>query len=123
MLGGWSIWLVAMLAVVLAPAAQRHYGWSDYDVSRAITLDGVVEAIAIDASFVELCLRVGAISWTVLLPSSAVLARCGKPVGAIAPGDRLMAVGFMARAGDRQLRAARITHDGRTVDLNLAAFP
>lgn len=118
MLGtGASLWLVAMLSVVLAPAAQAHFGWSAYDASRTVTLDGIVEAIDASNSDTEILLRVGNALWTVLLAPPAVIDGITRRIAAIGIGDRLIAVGFVRRDTDARLRAVRFTHGGTTVTL------
>lgn len=112
-----SVWLVAMLSVVLAPAARAHHGWARYDVGTTLTLDGTIAALDADAPFVEISLRAQGVLWTVILAPTAVMEARGKPVGQIAVGDRIQAVGFRNRDDARELRAARLTHDGFTIEL------
>jgi len=112
-----SLWLVAMLSVVLAPAARAHFGWSAYDVSRTVTLDGIVEAAQNRNPDVEILLRVRGVLWTVLLAPAALSEDRAARIATIGVGDQLIAVGFIRRGQPGRLRAARFTHDGTTIVL------
>ncbi len=113
----------AALAATALPAtspAWAHHGWGGYDSTKVLTLAGTIEAAAYENPHGELKVKVaqpGAKTWTVTLaPPSRMQAR-GLPAGELKPGVAVTVVGYPNKTDPNEMRAERITVNGKTVEL------
>lgn len=110
-----SIALVAALAA--AVPAVAHHGWGNYDASQALTLTGVIKSGTYDSAHSIIQLEVPGKTWTVILaPPSRMQAR-GVPKEMLTSGKSVTVVGYPHRTDKQELRAERITVDGKTAEL------
>ncbi len=109
-------WL--LLAVVLTPAvAGAHHGWSEYDTTKALTLSGTVKESGYEHPHGHVRLETAGKTWAVVLaPPSRMKAR-GLPADALKPGNKVTVVGYGNRDKPEEMRAERITSNGKTVEL------
>lgn len=109
---------LAIFSAAFPPqVAQAHHGWGSYDSDTQITLDGVVEEVRPDNPHAELMLAVEGRVWLVTLSPPSRMARRGLPVTEIAPGDRVVVIGYPSRTNEDEMRAESITHNGVTIQL------
>lgn len=108
--------LVAAGLLAAAPAAA-HHGWSNYDSSKLVKLAGVVRAIEPDNPHVDLRLEADGKTWHVVLsPPSRMQAR-GLPAATIKVGDKATVEGYVSKSDPNELRAERISHGEKTIEL------
>jgi hypothetical protein len=104
-------------AVAVATAAWAHHGWGDYDDSKAMTLEGTVLESAYENPHTVIKLKTANKTWVaVLAPPFRMEARGMKP-DAIKVGVKATVVGYPSRSKPEEMRAERITVDGKTVEL------
>lgn len=98
-------------------AALAHHGWGSYDTA-AVTLEGRIQESAYQNPHGVLKLAAAdAKVWNIVLaPPSRMEAR-GLPPAMLAPGKTASVVGYVHRSEKDEMRAERITIDGKTVEL------
>jgi hypothetical protein len=109
---------VLALGLVLAPAAVlAHHGWSGYDASKTLTLDGTIAESGYEHphGFVRLQTP-GKVYLVVLAPPSRMENR-GLPREMLKPGTKVSVVGYPKRDDPDEVRAERITIAGKTTEL------
>jgi hypothetical protein len=109
---------VLALGLVLAPAAVlAHHGWSGYDASKTLTLDGTIAESGYEHphGFVRLETP-GKVYRVVLAPPSRMENR-GLPREMLKPGTKAAVVGYPKRDDPDEVRAERITIAGKTTEL------
>lgn len=110
--------LRTLVALGIFPlSAGAHHGWSEYDADKVLTLDGVVLESAYDNPHTVVRFKTADKTWVaVLAPPFRMDARGLKPE-AIKAGVKARLVGYPNRTKADELRAERITIDGKTVEL------
>ncbi len=106
-----------LAAAGLSGAAWAHHGWGSYDSTKTLTLEGTVEKVIPDNPHAELLLKTADKTWQVILSPPSRMANRGKPITEIRAGDKVTAVGYASKNHDNEMRAERITHNGKTVEL------
>ena len=107
--------LVLLLAAAVPAAA--HHGWGSYDASKPVTVDGPIVAARFENPHAAVTVRSGDRNWTVTLaPTSRMLTR-GAGAAVLQPGKTISAYGYVSTAAPDEMRAERITVDGKTFEL------
>jgi hypothetical protein len=109
---------IALAAVTLtAVPALAHHGWSSYDASKEITLDGVIKESGYEHPHGHIRLEVPGKTWQVTLAPPSRMDNRGLPASMLAPGTKAIVVGYPNRNDPTEMRAERITIAGKTVEL------
>ena len=110
--------IVAMTGSLLAGgAAFAHHGWSSYDASQVLDLTGTITAAGYEHPHGFIELEVPGKTWLVILAPPSRMENRGLPKGLLKPGAKATVVGYPSRNEPRELRAERITIEGKTVEL------
>ena len=108
--------LLALLAA--APAiALAHHGWSEYDSSQPLTLTGAIEQSSYDHPHGSVTLAAQGKRWTAVLAPPSRMDNRGLVRDMLKPGATVTIVGYPNRSKPDEMRAERITVDGKTVEL------
>lgn len=107
---------LAAAGAVAAPAAA-HHGWSGYDSSKALTLTGVIRESGYEHPHGHVRLEVPGKTWVVVLAPPSRMERRGLPATMLKAGTQATVVGYPNRTTAEELRAERITIDGKTIEL------
>jgi hypothetical protein len=108
--------LVAALALLAGPAVA-HHGWGSYDAAKPVTVSGPILTSKFENPHVTLTVRGSDKAWTVTLaPTSRMITR-GALAEMVAVGKTISAVGYPSTAQPNEMRAERITVDGKTVEM------
>jgi hypothetical protein len=116
----------AFLLVFSSGTARAHHGMATYDMSKLVTLKGIVTEFDYVNPHVQIHVRVTggdgqAQDWVAETNSPAILHRGGWYGTMLKPGDHLTVVGNPLRSGGQMLRLQRlIMADGGEVDPNRA---
>jgi len=103
---------LAVPTVVLA-----HHGWGSYDAAHPITVAGPIETLKYENPHALITVKAADKVWTVTLaPTSRMHAR-GAPPELVAVGKTVSAYGYPSTVEKDEMRAERITVDGKTVEL------
>jgi hypothetical protein len=109
--------LLGAAILLAATPAAAHHGWSSYDSSKLVKLAGVVRAIDVGNPHAEMRLEADGRIWLIILsPPSRMEAR-GLPAASIKVGDRASVEGYVSKSEPDELRAERISHDEKTIEL------
>lgn len=107
-----------LLAGALAFASSHaHHGWSEYDGSKLLTLDGVIRESGYEHPHGHVRLETPAKTWLVVLAPPSRMQSRGLPPEALKPGNKVTVVGYPNRSKAEEMRAERITANGKTVEL------
>ena len=110
--------LILLVAVTLAAApALAHHGWSGYDASKEMTLDGVIKESGYEHPHGHIRLEVPGKTWVVTLAPPSRMENRGLPAAMLAPGNKARVVGYPNRNDPNEMRAERISVAGKTVEL------
>jgi hypothetical protein len=108
----------ALAVLVLAPAgALAHHGWSGYDSTRTLNLTGVIKEAGYEHPHGHIKLEVPGKLWSVVLAPPSRMENRGLPRTMLTPGTRATVVGYPHRTDAEEMRAERITIEGKTVEL------
>lgn len=109
--------LVAMLLLMGSAGAQAHHGWGGYDSSKPLNLTGVIREATYEHPHGALKLAVEDTVWDVVLAPPSRMQVRGLSRAMLAAGTRATVMGYPHRTIKDELRAERITIDGKTIEL------
>lgn len=104
-------------AIVAAPAALAHHGWSGYDSNQVLTLTGKIVESGYEHPHRHIRLQTPAKTWVVALVPPTRMDNRGLPKDALRVGGAATVVGYPNRNKPEEMRAERITVQGKTVEL------
>jgi len=106
-----------LVCLLLAAAAWAHHGWSSYDTSKVMKFDAALAEVRYRNPHAEVEVEHEGTRWLVILaPISRMQAR-GLPAELLTVGKVVTIEGYPRSDGTAELRAERITVDGKTVEL------
>ena len=109
---------VAGLVLVLTAApVAAHHGWSSYDASKELTLDGVIKESGYEHPHGHLQLEVPGKTWNVVLAPPSRMTNRGLTSEMLRSGTKARVVGYPSRTDATEMRAERITIADKTVEL------
>ena len=112
-----SRWILIVATAVFSAAALAHHGWSEYDQDKPLTETGIIKEYGYDNPHGFIKLEVsGKLRLVILAPPSRMTSR-GLPKDALKAGNTVTVVGYQNRAKAEEMRAERITFEGKTVEL------
>jgi hypothetical protein len=110
--------LAAALGLSIGPGgALAHHGWSGYDSSQVLTLDGKITGSGYEHPHGYVRLETKDKTWVVVLAPPSRMENRGLPREALKPGSQATVVGYPSRTDPGELRAERITIAGKTTEL------
>ena len=115
-------WLLRTGAGILASAltagaAWAHHGWSEYDSSKPLTLTGVIKDSGYEHPHGHVRLETPGKTWSVVLAPPSRMERRGLSKAALKSGTQVTVMGYPNREKTEEMRAERITVNGKTVEL------
>jgi hypothetical protein len=105
------------LALGLAVPAAAHHGWSGYDADRVLNLTGTIREAGYEHPHGFVKFEVPGKTWVVVLAPPSRMERRGLTRAMLAPGTTATVVGYPNRTQPDEMRAERITIDGKTTEL------
>lgn len=109
--------LAAATLALAAMPAFAHHGWSEYDATQTLTLTGAIERSGYEHPHGYVTLTANGRTWTAVLAPPSRMENRGLPRADLVPGKSITVVGYPNRSKPDEMRAERITVDGRTVEL------
>jgi hypothetical protein len=104
-------------SMFVPPAALGHHGWSEYDSSKALKLTGKVVESGYEHPHGHVRLDTPGKTWHVVLAPPSRMERRGLDRAALKPGATVTVEGYPNRQKAEELRAERISVNGKTVEL------
>ena len=109
--------LLTLLALLVAAPVLAHHGWSEYDDSRPLKLEGMIEESGYEHPHGFVRLKTADKTWSVVLAPPTRMQNRGLPREQLAPGSRAAVYGYPNRNKPEEMRAERITIDEKTTEL------
>jgi Family of unknown function (DUF6152) len=107
--------LFALIAAV-GPAAA-HHGWGSYDAANPITVTGPILTSKYENPHATLTVRGNDKVWTVTLAPTSRMQSRGALAQLVAVGKTISAHGYPSTVEKDEMRAERITVDGKTYEM------
>lgn len=109
--------VLALLFVAAAGPAAAHHGWGSYDANHPVTVNGAILTSQFENPHATITVKAPDKVWTVTLaPTSRMTAR-GASADMIAVGKTISAYGYPSTVEKDEMRAERITVDGKTIEM------
>jgi hypothetical protein len=108
--------LPAALALVAAPALA-HHGWGSYDAAHPVTVTGPVLTSKFENPHVTVTVRGSDKVWTLTLAPTSRMENRGAVAAVVAVGKDISAYGYPSTREKDEMRAERITVDGKTYEM------
>jgi hypothetical protein len=111
-----SCTFLAVLAL-LTGAAFAHHGWGSYDAAHPVTVAGPILTSKYENPHALVTVRSADKTWTVTLAPTSRMSSRGATQNMIAVGKTISAYGYPSTVEKDEMRAERITVDGKTFEM------
>lgn len=109
---------IAFAAIVLlGGTAAAHHGWGSYDASKPVTVTGPILTSKYENPHATVTVRSGDKVWTVTLAPTFRMTNRGALAQMVAVGKNISAYGYPSTVEKDEMRAERITVDGKTIEM------
>ena len=108
---------VLLAALVIAGPAAAHHGWGSYDAAKPVTITGPILNAKYENPHATITVRGADKEWTVTLAPTSRMSNRGATADVIAQGKTVTAFGYPSTVEKDELRAERITVDGKTYEM------
>jgi hypothetical protein len=106
------------LLLAAAPAAvMAHHGWGSYDASKTVVVVGPIQTAAYSNPHATITVKAPDKVWTVTLAPVSRMQSRGATAELVAVGKTVKAEGYASKVEPSEMRAERITVDGKTVEM------
>jgi len=105
------------VALAMSTPALAHHGWSEYDATKSLTLTGRIVESGYEHPHGHVRLETPGKTWFVVLAPPTRMQNRGLPKDALQAGNTATVVGYPNRSKPEEMRAERITVQGKTVEL------
>lgn len=112
-----SKWLAGAVLVAVASVAQAHHGWSAYDSGNTMRIEAPLQEVQYRNPHAEVEVDHDGRRWHVILAPIRRMESRGLPEGSLRQGKTILIEGYPKRDGTAELRAERITVDGKVIEL------
>ena len=104
-------------ALSFATPLMAHHGWGGYEATKPVTVEGKIATAKFENPHATITVETSEKTWTVTLaPTSRMISRGASPE-LIAVGQPISVYGYPSRGDEAEMRAERITVDGKTIEL------
>lgn len=104
-------------AALLTGTAAAHHGWGSYDAAKPVTVTGPILTSKYENPHATLTVRAGDRVWTVTLAPTFRMTNRGALADIVAVGKTISAYGYPSTVEKDEMRAERITVDGKTYEM------
>ena len=115
-----ALWTTLAATLIVSSHALAHHGWGGYDTTRTLTLTGSITESSYANPHGLIRLKVngdGGKTWLVVLAPPARMKSRGLSEEMLRVGTTATVVGYPHRETADEVRAERITVDGKTIEL------
>jgi uncharacterized protein DUF6152 len=109
--------IACTFAAVLTGAAFAHHGWGSYDAANPVTVAGPILTSKFENPHATVSVRVSDRTWTVTLAPTSRMSSRGATEKVVAVGKDISAYGYPSTVNKDEMRAERITVDGKTYEM------
>jgi Family of unknown function (DUF6152) len=114
---GLAVAIELALVIVAADLGIAHHGWSGYNSDQVLNLTGVIQEAGYEHPHSYVKLAVGDKVWLVVLAPPSRMERRGVSAEMLAASTTATVVGYPHRNDAGEMRAERITIQGKTAEL------
>jgi hypothetical protein len=107
----------AVAFALLTGTALAHHGWGSYDAAKPVTVAGPILTSKYENPHVTLTVQGSDKVWTVTLAPTSRMVNRGALVAMVGVGKTISAYGYPSMVEKDEIRAERITVDGKTVEM------
>lgn len=107
----------ATLIALTTAAAVAHHGWGSYDAANPVTVNGRIESLKFENPHATVVIKGSDKAWTVTLAPTFRMQSRGATADIVAVGKMASAYGYPSTVEKDEMRAERITVDGKTYEL------
>jgi hypothetical protein len=111
-----TVTFVAALAL-MAGGALAHHGWGSYDAAKPVTVAGPIVTSKFENPHATITVRGTDKTWTVTLAPTSRMSSRGATDKVVAAGKTISAFGYPSTVEKDEMRAERITVDGKTYEM------
>ena len=94
-----------------------HHGWGNYDASKVVIVEGPIETSTYTNPHATITVKAADKTWTVTLAPTFRMQNRGASPEMVAVGKTVIAYGYVSTAEKDEMRAERITVDGKTIEM------
>ncbi len=107
----------AMLAAFAGGTALAHHGWGSYDAANPVTVSGPILTSKFENPHATITVKGADKVWTVTLAPTFRMINRGASAELVGKGKTVSAFGYPSTVERDEMRAERITIDGKTIEL------
>ena len=111
-----AIGSIALVGLTTA-AAIAHHGWGSYDANNPVTVNGPIESLKFENPHATIVIKGSDKAWTATLAPTSRMTSRGASADVVAVGKTVSAYGYPSTVEKDEMRAERITVDGKTYEL------
>jgi hypothetical protein len=111
-----SVFFSAAFAL-LTSAALAHHGWGSYDASKPVTVTGPIVTSKFENPHAAITVQASDKVWTVTLAPTSRMNSRGATEKVVAVGQNISAYGYPSTVDKDEMRAERITVNGKTYEM------
>jgi Family of unknown function (DUF6152) len=111
-----SVFFSAAFAL-LTSAALAHHGWGNYDASKPVTVTGPIVTSKFENPHATITVGASDKVWTVTLAPTSRMNNRGATEKVVAVGQNISAYGYPSTVDKDEMRAERITVNGKTYEM------
>jgi hypothetical protein len=100
-----------------APPSSAHHGWSAYDAGKVVKIEASVDAVRYQNPHGEIDIAYEGKPWVVVRAPPSRMQAKGLPPEDLKVGSKVLVEAYPKRNGEPEMRAERITVNGKTVEL------
>jgi hypothetical protein len=108
---------VLVATILLAGPAVAHHGWGSYDAAKPVTVTGPILTSKYENPHATLTVKGRDKEWTVTLAPTSRMGNRGATVAVVSVGKTVSAYGYPSTVEKDEMRAERITIDGKTYEM------
>ncbi|WP_454876569.1 DUF6152 family protein [Pseudomonas farris] len=108
---------IGLSSLLVATAAFAHHGWSEYDSSKSMQLNGTIEESGYSHPHGLLRLKTAEKTWIIVLAPPSRMENRGLSKDMLNVGTTAIVVGYPNRNKPDELRAERIIIGDKTTEL------
>ena len=109
--------VTATLVAVAAGSAAAHHGWGSYEANKPVTVTGAILTSKYENPHATITVKGSDKVWTVTLAPTFRMINRGATAEMVAVGKTISAYGYPSTVEKNEMRAERITVDGKTVEM------
>ena len=110
--------ILGLAGLAFAPAVVlAHHGWGSYDAAHPVTVNGPILTSKFENPHVTLTVRGSDKVWTLTLAPTSRMESRGAVAAVVAVGKDISAYGYPSTREKDEMRAERITVDGKTYEM------